>query len=424
MNFNSAKKMWRKRLLEWTPGQLVVQITDRCNARCPQCSMRVSQKFLRHSLTQNDIFRIIDSAAQRHIKAISFTGGEPFLSPAPLFEYLRYAGEKKIPFIRTGTNGYFLANSRKPGFKNRVGRIARQLSKTRVRNFWISLDSCDASVHDRMRGFDDIFEGVYKALPVFEDAGIYPSANLGINRNLGGHLTSRLDRRDFCDEKTYENAVYTAFAAAFSKFYSRVADLGFTIVNACYPMSIDADDRDLSPVYQASAADRIVRFSSGEKRMIFKALNDTIPKFRDRIRIFTPRTALHALTRSYEDPSYRPYACQGGVNYFFIDSVAGDTFPCGYRGNENFGKIWKRGGLPEETDLECRKCDWECFRDPSELMGPVIDLFSCPVSLIEKSIRDATRLRLWTRDLLYYRACDFFNGRKAPDYRKMRRFKG
>jgi len=31
-------------------GQLVVQITDRCNARCPQCGMRISSSFKRRTL--------------------------------------------------------------------------------------------------------------------------------------------------------------------------------------------------------------------------------------------------------------------------------------------------------------------------------------------------------------------------------------
>jgi len=32
------------------PGQLVVQITNGCNASCPQCGMRVPERFKRSSL--------------------------------------------------------------------------------------------------------------------------------------------------------------------------------------------------------------------------------------------------------------------------------------------------------------------------------------------------------------------------------------
>lgn len=59
------------------PGQLVVQVTDRCNATCPQCGMRVSRVFPRSRLELGRLFSIIDAAAEKGIQALSFTGGEP-----------------------------------------------------------------------------------------------------------------------------------------------------------------------------------------------------------------------------------------------------------------------------------------------------------------------------------------------------------
>ena len=32
------------------PGQLVIQYTDACNARCPQCGMRTTERYLRSKL--------------------------------------------------------------------------------------------------------------------------------------------------------------------------------------------------------------------------------------------------------------------------------------------------------------------------------------------------------------------------------------
>ena len=61
------------------PGQLIVQFTDRCNARCPQCNMRASKSFSRSKLEVDCVKKIIDSAAKKGISAISFTGGEPLL---------------------------------------------------------------------------------------------------------------------------------------------------------------------------------------------------------------------------------------------------------------------------------------------------------------------------------------------------------
>ena len=419
--FNQRLRHW---LVARIPGQLVVQITDRCNARCPQCGMRISSSFKRRTLDKQNVYKTIDAAATRGIKAISFTGGEPMLMADTLCDYLNRAGQRGIPFIRTGTNGFFFTGSDQPGCRAKMKRLVEKLAATPVRNFWISLDSLDAQVHETMRGFDSLVAGMEKALPIFHDAGLFPSVNLGINRNLGGDLTRQLSPRDYASPGSYESAVYDTYCQAFSLFYQRVIDMGFTIVNACYPMSIDTDNTCLETVYQANATDHIVRFTPQEKKMIFMALRDTIPRFRSRIRIFTPRAALNALIMDLDDGngSLNPFSapCQGGINFFFIDARTGDTFPCGFRGGDTFGKLWEMAHPWPFNSMACRQCDWECFRDPSELMAPVLDLFTHPLSFIRKIRQDPQHLKMWAGDLRYYRICDYFNGRIPPDFQKMK----
>ncbi len=423
MNFNTIHQAVRNRFVRLTPGQLVIQTTDRCNATCPQCSMRVTRNFKRHSLDPDLVLKTIDTAPSLGIKAISFTGGEPFLLKQHLYDYIERAGRNRIPFIRTGTNGFFFTNSGKPGFSDRIRQIADRLAATPIRNFWISIDSCDPRIHDQMRGFQNMFDGISKALPIFESVGIYPSVNLGINRNVGAALTQEISRDDYANEPAYEKALCLAYGKAFSKFYKTVIDLGFTIANACYPMSIDTDSCGLDPVYQASASDRIVRFTRTEKKAVFSALKQTIPKFRDKIRIFSPRVALHALIKEYNGESDTSYPCQGGINYFFMDAESGHTFPCGYRGQDDFGRFIDLDKSFQPAGYSCRRCDWECFRDPSELAGPVIDLVTAPHRLLKRMFSDPAHLRLWAADLLYYRACDYFDGRTPPDFKKLAPFK-
>jgi hypothetical protein len=67
----------------------------------------------------------------------------------------------------------------------------------------------------------------------------------------------------------------------------------------------------------------------------------------------------------------------------------------------------------------CTKCDWECFRDPSELIGPLHDLMTRPGRLVSRIVKDREWLRLWYEDLRYYRACGFFNGRVPPNTKKL-----
>lgn len=366
--------------------------------------MRKTNHIERKMLSTEYIKKIIDKAAENNFQAISFTGGEPMLHYKELIELLKYSTEKNIKYIRTGTNGFIFMESDSPKFIDKVKKIAEDISNTNLRNFWISVDSADIEVHENMRGLKGVIKGIEKALPIFHEYGIYPSVNLGINRNIGG-----LNKKLYEDNNSSEY-IYEKFQKSFSKFYDFVINMGFTIANACYPMSVEENEK-LSKVYEASASDKIVNFKNYEKLEIFKALFDTIPLYREKIKIFTPRTALYSLIKQYNGEENYPYSCRGGYDFYFIDSVTGDTYPCGYRGNENFGKFW-------DIDFKnvrmkyCRKCDWECFTDPSELLGPVVDIFKKPFKTINKIVLDKEYSKLWKEDIKYYKKSDYFNERK------------
>lgn len=397
------------------PGQLVIQLTDRCNALCPQCGMRRTEDFSRSTLGIDDVKRIIDAAALRGVKSLSFTGGEPFLYLDQIIELTNHAAAAGIPFVRTGTNGFLFMNWDKPDFERRISGIAERLARTKLYTFWISLDSAIPKVHEAMRGLPGVVKGIERALPIFRDHGIYPSANLGINRNIGGWFDSSITAPDL---------LYAYFWKSFRDFY-RVADImGFTIANACYPMSLNTSPHAATgtSVYRATSADAVVSFSPEEKKAVFTALFDVIPEFRSRIRIFTPRSSLLTLIRQQDGKGCEPYACRGGKEFFFIEAGTGDTFPCGYRGTENLGKFWDPDFPARNGNAPCTKCDWECFRDPSELMGPFQDLVTRPGRLVSKIVKDQEWLGLWLEDLRYYRGCNFFNGRVPADAAKLGKF--
>jgi MoaA/NifB/PqqE/SkfB family radical SAM enzyme len=421
-------KVFRSILNNRVPGQVVIQITDRCNARCPQCSMRATESFTRSTLATDAIKRIIDAAASRGVQAISFTGGEPLLDLPRLVELIRYAGDAGIPYIRTGTNGFMFRHPEKPDFSNRVSCLVDQLANTSLRNFWISLDSAVDRVHEAMRGFPGVVAGIAEALPIFHQAGIYPAVNLGINRNVGGDATRRLHRNDFGSDRAYLDRFYALYSSAFERFYQRAIDLGFTMANTCYPMSIDLPEceQGLSAVYAATTVAEIVRFTPMEKQVLFRALIAVIRRFRSRIRIFSPLCSLEALIRQYgpERSERSTYGCRGGVDFFFVNAADGHTYPCGYRGNENLGRLWEldRHRLNPPPAVACRQCDWECFRDPSELFGPLLAAFSNPLGLLRRVADEPGGLATWAVDLSYYMACGLFNGRRPPDFRKLNRF--
>ncbi|MHC1698666.1 MAG: radical SAM protein [Geobacteraceae bacterium] len=396
------------------PSQLIIQLTDSCNATCPQCGMRRNAPFRRSLLPLDQCRRIIDHAANSGIAALSFTGGEPFLYTKNLLTLIRYAAEAGIPYLRTGTNGFLFQDADQPDFTSRISRLAEALAATGLYTFWISIDSPDPDTHENMRGLPGVMKGIERALPIFHEHGIFPSANLGITKAI-------LPKRPAAQTGT--DATRAEFRAGFRAFYRLVIDLGFTIANACYPMNIEKDPASsLSAVYEATAADECVRFSAREKHALFSALAETIPEFRSQIRIFSPLSSLHALARRYSGEEDRSYPCNGGSDFFFIDAKDGNTYPCGYRGAENLGKFWDLSLKNPPRGRSCRECDWECFRDPSELLGPFQDFCSAPFGVARRLLRDKKLTALWLNDLRYYRAADFFNGRQAPDYRKLARF--
>jgi hypothetical protein len=386
--------------------------------------MRVTESFHRSRLPLDDVKRILDAAAERGVEVVSFTGGEPLLFLDELVQLIEYAGNAGIEYIRTGTNGFMFASSGASVFESRVRRLAESLAATRLRNFWISIDSSVPWIHEEMRGFPGIIAGIERALPIFHECGVYPSANLGINRNIAGKRDGGVVFGAERNESDRLQNFYEEMRDSFTNFYRFVIDLGFTIVNACYPMSVAADGNGagVKSVYAATSPDHIVRYTNAEKAILFKALMETIPELRSQIRIFSPRISLYSLGQYYAGRGNFLHPCRGGIDFFFVDSKYGNTYPCGYRGNENLGKFWDLELDEAPCPGQCFQCDWECFRDPSELFGPFLDGLNDPLGLIRKFRRDSHYFNIWIDDLSYYRACDFFDGRKPPDFKRLRRF--
>jgi uncharacterized Fe-S cluster-containing radical SAM superfamily protein len=403
------------------PGQLIIQYSNHCNADCPQCGMRRSEQIHRSTLDQQRVKELIDTAAKNGIQSLSFTGGEPLIFLDDVVELTHYAATAGIPYVRTGTNGFMFRDSNSPGYLDRVKSIAEKLAATSIYTFWISIDSAEPDDHEAMRGLKGVIQGIEKAIPIFHEHGIYPSVNLGINRATGGR-----SRQPYLSEMD-EQGFFAAFTDSFEKFYTMAMGLGFTIVNACYPMSDGTGDEHQAAtgtidttVYGAASQDSVINFSRAEKALIFKALFTTIPKFRDKLRIFSPRCALYNLMRKFSGHDSVLFPCRGGVDFFFVECEKGTIHPCGYRTetHRDLPDLDQRLG----TIIDCDLCEWECFRDPSDVLGPFAEIFTHPIKLAGKMFREPTFFKLLLEDLRYYKACGYFNGRLAPRFNAMQRF--
>jgi uncharacterized Fe-S cluster-containing radical SAM superfamily protein len=397
------------------PGQVVIQYTDACNARCTHCGMSVANKFPRVKLTPERVKPLLDALAQQGVMAVSFTGGEPLLYADEVAECIKAARAAGIYSVRTGTNGFFLQGADKPGFEAKVARYAKLLVESGCTNLWISLDAAEPSEHERRRGLPGVVQGMRKGLPIFHEHGLYPAVNLGINRGIFG---------------TYEpgagfdeDAFYEHFHRAFLIFFAQALELGFTTANLCYPMIQSAFEPG-QIVYQAAAEDEGMVFSAREKAPLYRALFDAVTFFRSKLRIFTPRSALLSMIRRQNGEELKGtngragrecgYGCRGGVDFFFVDAAGMRTFPCGYRGRESLAWPMDDEKLPAEPRPLCEQCDWECFRDPSHLFGPLVDAFKRPLTTARRLTSDRAWTKLWLGDLAYYRRCGWFHGCRPP----------
>lgn len=390
------------------PGQAVIQYTDACNARCGHCGMSLDNHFPRTKLEPENIKRLIDKLAARGVLAVSFTGGEPLLYLDEVAGCIRYARKAGMRSVRTGTNGYFLRGAGEPGFRERVGRYAATLAENGCTAFWISLDAASDAEHETHRGLPGVVRGMREGLPIFHEHGLFPAANLCINRNMDG-----LQAREIPGAPFDPHAFYERFRRAFMLYFAHVLELGFTAANVCHPMLGDAFGSG-EIVYQAASSEDFIRFRPEEKAPLYRALMDAVSLFRPRLRIFTPKSALLSMIRAAEGDPRQGYPCRGGLDFFFVDAAGMRAFPCGYRGGEDLTSLIETGGRTGGKGEACERCDWECFRDPSHLFGPLREAFTSPISLARRFARDPHWARLWISDLRYLRSCGWFDASRPP----------
>lgn len=139
---------------------LRVSVTDRCNLRCMYCMPEGGVESIPHTeiLTYEEIFKVVQAAAELGITKVRLTGGEPLVR-AGLPELVRMiTGIKTIDDVALTTNGILL------------GKFAVELKEAGLKRVNVSLDSLQPEKFKLItRGtanLDMVLEGIEKAKTV------------------------------------------------------------------------------------------------------------------------------------------------------------------------------------------------------------------------------------------------------------------
>lgn len=148
------------------PFFVFLSLTNTCNANCVFCDVRTNEKML----CDIDVYKLIDELVELGTKYIHFTGGGEPLTDKNIFKYMEYASKKGLNIIFI-SNGYLL---------NEANII--KLSNYNIKAVFISIDSYNACVHNRLRKVNSLFENATKGINILKE--YIPGVKINLNHVL------------------------------------------------------------------------------------------------------------------------------------------------------------------------------------------------------------------------------------------------
>ena len=142
---------------------LRISLTDRCNLRCVYCMPAGGLDWVSHTeiLADDEIVRIVQTAAALGINKVRLTGGEPLVRPGVVDLVKEISSIIGIQDIGLTTNGILLE------------KMATQLAQAGLKRVNISLDTLRRERYKqitRFGSFDQVWQGILAA----EQAGLSP----------------------------------------------------------------------------------------------------------------------------------------------------------------------------------------------------------------------------------------------------------
>jgi radical SAM protein with 4Fe4S-binding SPASM domain len=116
------------------PSHVEWQLTVACDLNCVHCHARGTHG---PDLSQSDALSLVDTLAERGVRAVTLSGGEPFLRD----DWCQVAGS----LTAAGVDAQIISNG-----QHITAEVAEELVRARVSFVWLSVDG-DEAVHDRIR---------------------------------------------------------------------------------------------------------------------------------------------------------------------------------------------------------------------------------------------------------------------------------
>jgi MoaA/NifB/PqqE/SkfB family radical SAM enzyme len=301
------------------PAVCDISVTNVCNAACDFCNFSRDKKKAgpRRYLDPDAFARALPVLRRRHIRYVTFQGGEPLVHPG-IVSLVASATEAGMQ-CGLITNGWFLP------------RYIDRLAQAGLRRLLVSIDSANLMEHELNRGLNGLGARIKEGLVTARALGIPTCATVTV---------SRLVRYD--------------------KLPETLAQLGFDAVAFSYPRRAPFGSSSL--VYNEDS--KLIDLDTDE---LLDALRQ-IAQMKRHFRVLDPATALDEVAR-YVRGERQFIPCVGGHKYFYIDWNL-DIWRC-EAWPEPMGSVFDLDQMPDQRE-PCNACMLACYRHASALMHGAI----------------------------------------------------
>lgn len=145
------------------PLLIVWNLTKQCNLKCLHCYANAGPLKHKDELTLQEKLSVVDQLDEAGVTMLSFSGGEPLISP-DFWTVAEYASKKGM-YTTIATNGTLLT-------KENVERLKR----IGIKYVEVSLDAPDAKTHDMFRGVEGAWQRTVDGIKNVVQSGAFDTA--------------------------------------------------------------------------------------------------------------------------------------------------------------------------------------------------------------------------------------------------------